>query len=328
MWHYMRRKTVEVVPYNPKWPLQFETESKKIKAALGENCIDVFHVGSTAIPGLSAKPKIDIIAVIKEPNPVILNLAIIGYEYKGEYNIPFHMGFSKRSEVSVNLHVYEEDNPEIELNLSFRDYLKNNPESLAEYAKLKNELVIQGSSHEKGNSMFRGYTLGKDEFIRKILQKTGFNKLRLTRCIHKAELNTAQSVRERYYKKIGLQDPFKDFFNHANHIHFALNLGTKMIGYIHLEYWDKNRGWVIIRFIWIDESYRERGFGTYFLTLCERWLKRHRNEILMVSSMPTNPQSRPKTNSFFLKRGFHQNFFEPELFKLDDLLHNPLGKTL
>ena len=63
---------IEVVPYNPDWPKQFEIEAEKIRGALEDNLIEVHHVGSTSIPGLAAKPRIDIIAEIKDLNKLKL----------------------------------------------------------------------------------------------------------------------------------------------------------------------------------------------------------------------------------------------------------------
>jgi GrpB-like predicted nucleotidyltransferase (UPF0157 family) len=74
-----------------------------------EGGIAVHHVGFTAVPGLAAKPKIDIIAVVKNTSKIIPEIENLGYEYRGEFNIPLHCGFSKREpDLSVNLHVYEE----------------------------------------------------------------------------------------------------------------------------------------------------------------------------------------------------------------------------
>ena len=60
-------KHVIVTPYNPDWPAMFEAEAAKIREALGDNCLAIHHIGSTSVPGLAAKPKIDIIAVVDDP---------------------------------------------------------------------------------------------------------------------------------------------------------------------------------------------------------------------------------------------------------------------
>ena len=120
-------KLVKVVPCNLNWPQIFEAEAATIKEALQDNYLEAHHIGSTSVPGLSAKPKIDMIAVVKDQLVARKQLTEIGFKYRGEYNIPLHYGFSKRGDVDYNLHVYEEDHPEIELNLMFRDYLREHP---------------------------------------------------------------------------------------------------------------------------------------------------------------------------------------------------------
>ncbi len=102
-------RLIEVVPYDPDWPEVFEATSKLIFQALGQNCVAIHHVGSTAVPGLITKAKIDIIAVVKDTALVAQALEPLGYQYKGEYNIPFRLFFAKRGgSPEINLHVFEE----------------------------------------------------------------------------------------------------------------------------------------------------------------------------------------------------------------------------
>lgn len=110
-----------------------------------------------------------------------------------------HYGFSTRGELAVNLHVYEEWHPEIELNLCFRDYLRNNIAVRNEYETIKYKLLQDELAFEKHNNMFVGYTLGKDSFIRKILQQVGFNRLRFLRCTHHVEWSAAKHFRQKYF---------------------------------------------------------------------------------------------------------------------------------
>jgi len=139
---------IKVTPYNPIWAEQFEAEALQIKKVLQDTRIAVHHVGSTSVPGLPAKPKIDIIAVVKgHPSETIKKLEEIGFVYRGEYNIPVHCGFSKRGAVEVNLHVYQEGHPEIALNLTFRDYLRSHPQVRDEYGAMN--LISKGHSIER-----------------------------------------------------------------------------------------------------------------------------------------------------------------------------------
>ena len=81
---------ITIVPYNPEWQKSFEIEAQKIKTALGNNCIAIHHIGSTSVPGLAAKPIIDIMPVgsnITLVNEMSQNFEALGYEPRGEYGI-------------------------------------------------------------------------------------------------------------------------------------------------------------------------------------------------------------------------------------------------
>ncbi|WP_371253840.1 phosphotransferase [Orientia tsutsugamushi] len=79
---------VEIKPYDPNWPHIFEKEAPLIRQALMDNCIAIHHVGSTSVPGLAAKPKIDIIAVVRNLFFDKLQLEAVWYKYRGGFNIP------------------------------------------------------------------------------------------------------------------------------------------------------------------------------------------------------------------------------------------------
>lgn len=263
---------IKVVPYDPNWPFQFETEAEKIEKALGDNFIAIHHVGSTAVPGLLAKPRIDIMIVVRERRPSIIQLESIGYEYRGGFNIPFHYGFRKRGEVEFNLHVYEEDHPDVELLITFRDYLRQHPSARDDYVNIKQELLEMQASFEKNNSIYTGYTLGKNNYICKVLDDAGFDRLRLMKCTHHTEWEAAKYLRDKYFfGPRGIDDTYTWTFNHNSHVHFIFYQGTKIIGYTHIQLWQDARA--AIRIIVIDEAYRKHGFGTKFLALVEKWLK-------------------------------------------------------
>ncbi|MBS0272313.1 MAG: GNAT family N-acetyltransferase [Proteobacteria bacterium] len=302
---------IEVVSYNPDWPKLFEAESAQIKQALGDTCIAVHHVGSTAVPGLCAKPKIDIILVVKSMTHVIQSLEKIEYEYRGEFNIPFHLGFRKRPPLTnVNLHVFEEGNPEIELNLLFRDYLRTHPEALKEYATLKLKLLEQSASHEILQGPFKGYTLGKDGFIKKTLDQVGFKGLCVRFCTHYDEWEAARHFRNKYFfDKIPIADPYTWTFDHKDHVHFVLYQGTQIVGYAHIQLWPEQR--TALRIIVIDEPFRSQGLGGHFLTLCERWLKEKGHKILQT-------QSSPEAYRFYKKQGYIEiPFNDPDGYESD-----------
>ena len=174
-------KDIEVVPYDDHWPKQFAVEEQLLTKALGDNFIAIHHIGSTAVPGLAAKPKIDIIAVVADATKTISQLETCGYEYRGEWNIPGKYGFTKRSEVSVNLHVYLDMHPEIECNLLFRDYLRKHIDVREEYAQLKQSLLANKESMRRVQTSlnFPRYTLQKGLFVQKVLKQAGFVSARI-----------------------------------------------------------------------------------------------------------------------------------------------------
>ena len=292
----VQTKHIEVVSYHSEWPNMFEDEAAIIKKALGNECISVHHVGSTAVPHLMAKPILDIIAVVKNPETSIPALESARFTHKGEFNIPLHYGFSKRGPVDVNLHVYEEDHPEIELNLLFRDYLRNHPEAYIEYGCLKENLLKDPSSFEKNNSLFTGYNLGKDAFIRRILKETKFSRMRMVKCTHYTEWDFAKKIRqESFFDKVQIKDPYEWTFNHPDHVHLILYRGIDMLGYAHIQFWQDAR--TALRIIVVNESERNQGLGFGFLMLIEKWLK-------IKGFKSLHAEASPKALSFYERYGY------------------------
>jgi GrpB-like predicted nucleotidyltransferase (UPF0157 family)/GNAT superfamily N-acetyltransferase len=311
---------IEVVSYNPEWPHLFEGEAKKIKEALGGNCLALHHVGSTSVPGLAAKPKLDMIGAIKNPIRAKEQLEGIGFRYRGEYNIPLHYGFSFRGTMDINLHVYEEDHPEIELNLMFRDYLRNNPSVRDEYADLKEQLLQDETSFEKNDSPFTAYTLRKGDFIRECLRKAGFNRLRMLKCNDDTEWLAAKEFRQKYFfDKVPVQDPYTWTFNHPDHAHLILYLGTEIIGYAHIQLWQDKRA--AIRIIVLDESKRLHGYGKQFLAMIEKWLK-------VQGYFSLHAESSPAAYLFYQRLGYiNMPFNDPDGYESDPI-DTPVGKGL
>ena len=249
-----KTKKIVVTPYNLEWPQMFEKEAGEIKEALGPNCIAIHHVGSTSVPGLSAKPVIDMIGVVKNPEKAINPLQNLGFKYKGEYNIPMRFYFNRSEGIETNLHVYEEGHPEIELNLLFRDYLRQHSNARDEYSKLKEALLKEKSSYEKNNSLFTGYNLGKEAFIRKILLAANFNRIRMMKCTHYAEWEVVKRLRNKYFfDPLSISDPYTWTFDHPEHVHLVLYQGVEIIGYAHIQFWPEHRA--ALRIIVIDEQY-------------------------------------------------------------------------
>lgn len=188
---------IKVVPYDSSWSMQFEQEAEQIKKALGNNCIDIHHIGSTSVPGLAAKPVIDMIPVVLDLSKVdSANTAMrtLGYEAKGEYGIPFRRYFQKGdNQRTHHAHVFELGNSEIERHLKFRDWMRSHPEDREAYARLKQELARQYSDD------ITAYCLGKEDFIAIIDKKAGFNGLRMVKALTPCEWDKVRHFRQFYF---------------------------------------------------------------------------------------------------------------------------------
>lgn len=263
-------RIIEVVPYRNEWPGMFEAEARLIKQALGDNCIAIHHIGSTAVPGLAAKPVIDLLPVVKSIVQVDQSNAAmqqLGYEARGESGMLFRRYFPKGGdERTHNVHVYEEDNPEIERYLKFRDWMRAHPLDREAYGNLKKEVALKHPHN------ILDYCMGKDEFVASIDAKTGFNGVRVVQALTDREWQAVRMLRQKYFfDKVPIADPYTWTFTHAGHVHLVLYKGSKIVGYAHIQMWPDKRS--ALRVHVIDEEYRNSGIGSDFLKICERWLK-------------------------------------------------------
>lgn len=141
-------RTVEIVPYDPQWPARFEATAAELRRALGANVVAVHHVGSTAVPGLAAKPVIDVLPVVadlgavSQAEPALVDL---GYEPRGEYGLPGRRYFVREAggRRTDHVHVYEADDPAVARHLALRDYLRAHAEEAAQYGALKASVAEQ-----------------------------------------------------------------------------------------------------------------------------------------------------------------------------------------
>lgn len=134
-------RKLEVTLYNKDWPLMFEEEAEKLRKIFGSEIIEIYHIGSTSVDGLIAKPVIDIMPVVKDVNQVdYFNTAMvdIGYEPKGENGLPGRRYFQKGGDQRTHhIHFYEIGDSEVERHLAFRNYLCWHPNAVKEYGNLK-----------------------------------------------------------------------------------------------------------------------------------------------------------------------------------------------
>lgn len=164
-------RQVIVVPHTPDWSRQFERERQAIQEIMADHLIAVHHVGSTAIPGIYAKPIIDMLAEVADLLPVddqAPRLAALGYEAMGEYGIPGRRYFRKHDAAGTrthHLHVFHAGSVEGLRHLAFRDYLIAHPEAAQAYSQLKQQLA---AAHPTD---IEAYMDGKDGFIQTMEQK-------------------------------------------------------------------------------------------------------------------------------------------------------------
>ena len=154
--------------YNPNWPAMFEREADKIRNALGDRALQVHHVGSTAVPGLCAKPLIDILLVVADSSnesAYIPALEAAGYTLRIRESDWFEHRMLKGSKPDVNLHVFSEGTSEIERMLAFRDLLRNNDDDRLKYEQAKRELARQTWSH------VQHYADAKTAVIKEIIER-------------------------------------------------------------------------------------------------------------------------------------------------------------
>ena len=159
---------VIIVPYDPRWPQDFATIAALLAKALGPLALSIQHVGSTAVPGLAAKPIIDIDIVIDSDEAldrVVARLAGAGYRYEGEKGIAGRYAFTQPQGLPRHhCYVCAGSNPELLRHLQFRDALRGDPELIATYGQLKQSLAAQFGDDRVG------YSDAKSEFIESVLR--------------------------------------------------------------------------------------------------------------------------------------------------------------
>ncbi len=269
-------KKVNLIPYQKQWPALFASLSKKIKDAIQDEFVAIHHIGSTSVPGLASKDKIDICLQVRNAKAAITALETIGFEHQNDWNIPFKYGICYRKEINVNLHMFDFDHLAIESNLLFANYLKNNDNARDKYAKLKNNLVTDETSHQKDHPLFYNYTLRKSSFIKSIIKKTGFDREYIQYCTDEQELKAAKELREKYFSQVFKTDPNPDCFVDVDQKHFVLYKGVNIAGYAHIKLKEIEEKIGHINFIIMSENYNNLSLRKHFEKLIDKWLKMHR----------------------------------------------------
>ena len=158
---------ITVIEYSPLWKNKYKEESLLIRNILADNCIAIYHIGSTSVEGLAAKPIIDIMAVVRSleiVDTVAEKFSDIGYEYLGEFGIEGRRYLRKGGDERTHqIHIFQADDwNNIGRHLAFRDYMRTHQKEREEYAKIKIELA------KKYPYDIYGYCDGKENFVREM----------------------------------------------------------------------------------------------------------------------------------------------------------------
>jgi GrpB-like predicted nucleotidyltransferase (UPF0157 family) len=161
--------SVTLVAYDERWPALFSREAQRIREALGERVRRLEHVGSTSVPGLPAKPRIDMLLVVDdsadEPGYVAA-LEQAGYVLRiREPDWHQHRMFNG-PDTAVNLHVFSVGSPEVDRMLRFRDRLRSDPADRERYAAAKRALAARRWAH------MQDYAGAKTDVVEEILTRT------------------------------------------------------------------------------------------------------------------------------------------------------------
>ncbi len=157
-----------VADYDPRWPETFAVEAAKIRAALGERVVLLEHAGSTSVPGLAAKPIIDIVLVVADPADeaaYVPALEVTGYVLRIREPEWYQHRMLRGTAPDVNLHVFGVGCEEVDQMLLMRDWLREHEADRELYAQTKRELA------QKNWAYVQNYADAKTEVVRAILAR-------------------------------------------------------------------------------------------------------------------------------------------------------------
>lgn len=160
--------TIYLAPYDPAWPAKFGLLASRIRAALAEKVLLLEHVGSTSVPGLSAKPVIDMVLAVSDTadeSSYVPQLAEQGFALRLREPGWFEHRLFRSADIDSNLHVFSHGCEEIERMLMFRDWLRTNEEDRRRYEEVKRELASHTWRH------MQHYADAKSDVVQEILAR-------------------------------------------------------------------------------------------------------------------------------------------------------------
>jgi len=301
----LERGVVKLAPYTAEWKRLFEQEKALLQAAIGPHVLEIQHVGSTSIPGMVAKPIIDIgIAVtsFEGARVCIRPIEQLGYDYRGENGIPRRHFFVKGEARTHHLHINEIDSREWENHVLFRDYLIQHGGLAEEYAALKAELAQRYPTDREA------YLEGKAPFIERVLEmaRSAMCEIRQATVEHCRGLAKVQvdSYRTAY---AGLfPRPYLEHFAYEEQEQDWLELltaGTDDILLVALSTQEQVLGYVLARAkpdiypgydaeilaLHVRQRFQQRGIGRALLSQAVKGLEARGCESVMLWTLKGNP---------------------------------------
>lgn len=161
---------IELAEYDPEWPRLYAREGARIRAALGPRALRIEHVGSTAVPGLAAKPLIDIVLVVadtRDEAAYVPPLEAAGYVLRIREPDWFEHRLFKGPDTNVNVHAFSDGCEEVERMIAFRDWLRAHDEDRDLYLAVKRELAAREWKY------VQNYADAKSTVVRGILARAG-----------------------------------------------------------------------------------------------------------------------------------------------------------
>lgn len=159
---------VTLLEYDPEWPNRFDREAIRIRSVLGNKALQIEHVGSTSVPGLCAKPIIDILLVVidsADETTYVPDLEKAGYTLRIREPEWFEHRLFKGPDTDINLHVFSEGASEVNRMLRFRDWLRSNNADRDKYASVKRNLAQRQWRH------VQHYADAKSSIVHEIMER-------------------------------------------------------------------------------------------------------------------------------------------------------------
>ncbi|RWR04617.1 GrpB family protein [Siminovitchia fortis] len=159
---------ITLLEYDPRWPELFDREAKRIRSLLGKKALQVEHVGSTSVPGLCAKPIIDILLVVTDSadeTTYVPDLEEAGYTLRIREPEWFEHRLLKGPDTDINLHVFSKGASEVDRMLRFRDWLRTNNSDRDNYARVKRNLARREWRH------VQHYADAKNSIVQEIMER-------------------------------------------------------------------------------------------------------------------------------------------------------------